>query len=99
MLWFVRYQSVGKFMQNTDDAYVQADAVTVSPKVSGYVDQVFVADNQQVKAGTPLVRIDSRDYRAQAAQVTAQIDVARANAEGVRAQISRAAGGDRQGPS
>ncbi|MEI5687221.1 HlyD family secretion protein [Sphingomonas kyungheensis] len=87
VLWFVRYQSVGKFMQNTDDAYVQADAVTVSPKVSGYVDQVFVADNQQVKAGTPLVRIDSRDYRAQAAQVTAQIDVARANAEGVRAQI------------
>ena len=87
MLWYVRYQSVGKFMQSTDDAYVQADAVTISPKVSGYVDQVFVADNQQVKAGAPLLRIDARDYRAQAAQVEAQIDVARANAQGVRAQI------------
>lgn len=87
VLWYVRYQSVGKFMQGTDDAYVQADAVTISPKVSGYVDQVFVADNQQVKAGQPLLRIDARDYRAQAAQVEAQIDVARANAEGVRAQI------------
>jgi len=87
VLWYVRYQSVGKFMQGTDDAYIQADAVTISPKVSGYVDKVFVADNQQVKAGTPLVQIDARDYRAQAAQVEAQIDVARANAEGVRAQI------------
>jgi len=87
VLWYVRYQSVGKFMQGTDDAYIQADAVTISPKVSGYVDKVFVADNQQVKAGTPLVQIDARDYRAQAAQVEAQIDVARANADGVRAQI------------
>ena len=87
VLWYVRYQSVGKFMQSTDDAYIQADAVTIAPKVSGYVDQVFVADNQAVKAGQPLLRIDARDYRAQAAQVEAQIDVARANAEGVRAQI------------
>jgi membrane fusion protein (multidrug efflux system) len=87
VLWYVRYQSVGKFMQGTDDAYIQADAVTISPKVSGYVDKVFVADNQQVKAGTPLLQIDARDYNAQAAQVEAQIDVARANAEGVRAQI------------
>jgi len=87
VLWYVRYQSVGKFMQATDDAYIQADAVTIAPKVSGYVDQVFVTDNQAVKAGQPLLRIDARDYRAQAAQVEAQIDVARANAEGVRAQI------------
>ncbi|MCU6452602.1 HlyD family secretion protein [Sphingomonas sp. A2-49] len=87
VLWYVRYQSVGKFMQGTDDAYIQADAVTISPKVSGYVDAVFVADNQRVKAGDPLLRIDARDYRAQAAQVEAQIDVARANAQGVRAQI------------
>lgn len=87
VLWYVRYQSVGKFMQGTDDAYIQADAVTISPKVSGYVDKVFVAENQQVKAGDPLIQIDARDYRAQAAQVEAQIDVARANAEGVRAQI------------
>ncbi|MCP3733640.1 HlyD family secretion protein [Sphingomonas sp. RP10(2022)] len=88
VLWYVRYQSVGKFMQGTDDAYIQADAVTISPKVSGYVDRLFVADNQQVKAGAPLLQIDARDYRAQAAQVEAQIDVARANAAGVRAQIS-----------
>ncbi|MFT3977292.1 MAG: biotin/lipoyl-binding protein, partial [Sphingomonas bacterium] len=83
LAWFVRYESYGKYQQSTNDAYVQADGVTVSPKVSGYVDQVFVEENQAVKAGDPLVRIDSRDYNAQAAQATAQIDVARANAAGV----------------
>jgi membrane fusion protein (multidrug efflux system) len=90
-IWLIRYQSVGKYMQSTNDAFVQADAVTVSPKVSGYVDRVFVAENQPVKAGQPLVQIDPRDYRAQASQFGAQIDVARANAQGVRAQIGEQA--------
>ena len=85
--WFARYESYGKYQQSTNDAYVQADAVTVSPKVSGYVDKVFVADNQTVKAGEPLLQIDARDYDAQAAQSRAQIDAANANAAGVRAQI------------
>ncbi len=84
---FVRYESYGKYQQSTNDAYVQADGVTVSPKVAGYVDKVFVAENQPVKAGDPLVQIDARDYHAQAAQSQAQIDVAEANATGVQAQI------------
>ncbi|HTG37300.1 HlyD family secretion protein [Sphingomonas sp.] len=88
LVWFLRYQSYGKFQQSTNDAYVQADSVTVAPKVSGYVDRVLVAENQTVKAGDPLVRIDARDYRAQAQQSEAQIDVARANARGVEAQIA-----------
>jgi len=83
----VRYENYGKYQQSTDDAYFQADGVTVAPKVSGYVDRVFVADNQTVKAGDPLVQIDARDYQAQTAQSQAQIDVARANAAGVEAQI------------
>ncbi|MCW6536843.1 HlyD family secretion protein [Sphingomonas lycopersici] len=84
---FMRYESYGKYQQSTNDAYVQADGVTVSPKVAGYVDKVFVAENQPVKAGDPLVQIDARDYHAQAAQSQAQIDVAEANATGVQAQI------------
>ena len=87
VMWFLRYQSYGKYQQSTNDAYIQADAVTVSPKVSGYVDRVFVVDNQMVRAGDPLLQIDPRDYRAQADQVEAQIAVARAGAAGVEAQI------------
>ena len=86
-LWFVYYQNTGRYLQSTDDAYIQADAVIVAPRVSGYVDEVFVAENQTVAADTPLVRIDAREYQAQAAQATAQIDVARANAGTIRAQI------------
>ncbi|WP_447411725.1 biotin/lipoyl-binding protein, partial [Clostridium perfringens] len=72
VLWYLRYESHGKFMQDTNDATIQADAVTVAPKVSGYVADVLVGDNQDVKAGQPLVRIDARSYRAQAAQAEAQ---------------------------
>jgi membrane fusion protein (multidrug efflux system) len=86
-IWGVRHFIYGRYQQSTDDAFIQSDAITVSPKVSGYVDRVFVTDNQDVKAGQPLVQIDPRDYSAQAAQARAQIDVALASAAGVDAQI------------
>ncbi|MGE4431643.1 MAG: HlyD family secretion protein [Sphingobium sp.] len=87
VLWFVRHETYGKYQQSTNDAYVQADGITVSPKVSGYVDRVFVEENQEVKAGQPLVEIDPRDYRAQAAQSQAQIALAEAAGAGAHAQI------------
>lgn len=87
VFWYARYKSVGQYMQSTNDAFIQADAVTVAPKVSGYVDKVFVGENQTVQVGQPLLQIDTRDYQAQTAQIEAQIGVARANAEGVQAQI------------
>ncbi|WP_288938495.1 HlyD family secretion protein [uncultured Sphingomonas sp.] len=88
IVWYLRYESRGKFLQNTNDATIQADAVTVAPKVSGYVAEVMVGDNQDVKAGQPLVRIDPRTYRAQAAQAEAQIAQARASADAARASIN-----------
>ena len=87
VLALVRYETRGKYVQSTDDAYLRADAVTVSPKVSGYVDRLFVTDNQTVRAGQPLLRIDARDYRALAAQSQAQIDAALAGTQTVQANI------------
>lgn len=86
--WYIDYQNVGKFMEETDDATVQADMVTIAPRVSGYVAEVLVGENQDVAAGQPLVRIDPRDARAQAAQAEAQIAVAGAQADTARAQIT-----------
>lgn len=86
--FFAYHELVGKYFQETDDAYLQADAVTISPKISGYVAQILVNDNQDVAAGQPLVRIDPRDYTAQAEQYQAQIDIAKANADAIRAQIA-----------
>ena len=55
------YWLSGGRWQDTDDAYVQADTVTIAPKVSGYLVEVLVQDNETVKAGQVLARIDDRD--------------------------------------
>jgi len=85
--WFIYYELRGKYLESTNDAFVYADSVTVAPKVSGYVEQVFVVDNQDVKAGQPLVRIDARDYAAQSSQSKAQIDAAAASEDAAKAQL------------
>jgi membrane fusion protein (multidrug efflux system) len=79
--------SVGRFVQSTNDAYLQADQVSVAPRVAGYVEQVLVGDNQQVAAGQPLVRIDVRDAQARLDQAKAQIDQGRAAIAQAQAQI------------
>ena len=62
--WYGDYWwNTGRFMVSTDDAYLQADNVIISPKVSGYIADVAVQDNQPVHAGQVLARIDDRDYR------------------------------------
>ncbi|AWM26616.1 hemolysin D [Sinorhizobium fredii USDA 205] len=63
----------GRFMVSTDDAYIEGDIATISPKVSGYVAKVDVVANQHVKAGDPLVTLDDGDYRIAAEQAEAQI--------------------------
>lgn len=84
--WGVRWWTVGRFIQSTDDAYLQADSMTVAPKISGYIAEVYVGDNQTVTAGQPLVRLDSRQYQAVLDQSNATVaarraDIVRANAE------------------
>lgn len=64
--------------ESTNDAYVQADFTLVAPRVAGQISQVLVNDNQTVKAGQLLVRIDDRDFRA--ALLIAQANVAAAKA-------------------
>jgi membrane fusion protein, multidrug efflux system len=72
------YWTVGQYLVSTDDAYVKADSTTVAPKVSGYLREVLVGDNERVKAGEVLARVDERDFRVALDQ--AKSDVAAANA-------------------
>jgi membrane fusion protein (multidrug efflux system) len=60
----------------TDDAFVEGHVVYVSPRVSGQVLEVLVTENQEVKAGAPLVRIDAADYEARTAHARANLEVA-----------------------
>ena len=50
------YITTGQYLESTDDAYVKADSTIVSPKVSGYIVRVLVADNELVTAGQLLAR-------------------------------------------
>ena len=79
ILALVYWWLVGRFMQSTDDAYLQADSVTIAPKVSGYITDVYVGDNVSVKVGDPLVRLDGRQYQAALDQAHATIDARKAD--------------------
>jgi membrane fusion protein, multidrug efflux system len=86
-LWGLQWWTVGRFIQSTDDAYLQADSVTIAPKVSGYVAEVYVADNQPVIAGQPLVRLDKRQYQAVLEQADAAIAARKADIERGAAEL------------
>lgn len=72
----------------TDNAYVRGDITQISPKVSGYIVDVLVRDNQQIAAGDILFRIDDRDYRARLAQAQASLAARLAAVGNLDAQIS-----------
>jgi len=67
ILWWTNKQTY----ESTDNAFVQADNVSVSPLVEGYVAEVLVADNQTVAPGQVLVRIDPATIQAKLAQAEA----------------------------
>ncbi|AIJ56305.1 hypothetical protein C086_02981 [Brucella abortus F6/05-3] len=79
-LWYgYNWWTVGRFMVSTDDAYVQGDIASIAPKVTGYIENIPVAANQQVKAGARLAGVD------------AQIASAKANISVLEAQYNEAA--------
>src|SRR5581483_994164 len=86
-IWGIHWWTVGRFMESTDDAYLQADSVTIAPKVSGYVAEVYVSDNQAVSAGEPLVRLDNRQYQAILEQAKATIAARKADIERGAAEL------------
>lgn len=68
----------GRWLQGTDNAYLRADISLITPRVAGEVVEVAVHDNQPVKKGDVLVRIDPRDYEARLASAKAQVAQAEA---------------------
>lgn len=65
--------------EETDDAQVSADISPVIPRVSGYVTEVKVSDNQRVKKGDTLVILDNRDYVIRVQQAEAALGIAKSN--------------------
>ena len=72
---------------STDDATVDGHISAIAPKISGNVTDVLVLDNQPVKAGDVLVRIDPRDYQARVDQACALLEAAESQARGANAGV------------
>ncbi|ARJ66831.1 hemolysin D [Magnetospirillum sp. ME-1] len=68
-----RWSQDWRWMESTDDAYVDGDITTVSPKVAGHVVELVARDNRPVAKGDVLLRIDPRDYRARVDEATGQV--------------------------
>jgi membrane fusion protein (multidrug efflux system) len=73
--------------EETDDAFVDGEIVQVSAKVAGLIQGVEVQDNQDVAAGTVLVRIDPRDFQAALDKAEAALEAAQAKREAARTNV------------
>ncbi len=83
--------TVGRFQETTDNAFLQADKVTVSPRITGFVTAVEVGDNQAVHAGDVVATIDDRDAHISVDGARAELDKARAQLDGYKAAVTQQA--------
>jgi membrane fusion protein, multidrug efflux system len=86
--WGHGYWTTGRYLESTNDAYVKADYTTIAPKVSGYIADVLVKDNESVKAGQVLARIDDRDFRAALDEALAKVEASQAAIRNLDAQVA-----------
>lgn len=87
VVWLVYFHPY----ETTDDAFIDARSFSLAAKVSGYVSDVAVTDNQHVAAGDVILRIEPRDYQIALDQAKGQVDVANAAIASAEAQIAAGA--------
>lgn len=83
------YMNSGRIAE-TDNAFIKADTVIVSPAVAGIVVNVAVAENQRVRSGDLLFQIDQDNYRLDRDRAAAQLETVRSIIEGVEASYRQA---------
>ncbi len=84
--WY--WWTVWRYLEGTDDAYLQGEVTPIRAKVAGYVRELLVTDNRPVKAGDVLLRIDDREFRLAVAEAEARIAETRAALANVDARIT-----------
>ena len=93
IFWII---NAGRY-ETTDDAYVETHTVSIAPKVSGHIVKMYVDDNQHVKEGDLVAKIDDTDYKVKLTQATAAYEsallkqkTAKANFDAAQSQIELA---------
>lgn len=84
ILWLISPRT----SESTDNAYLHADSSAVAPRIAGLVSAVLVQDNEVVRAGQPMVRIDTQDYDARIGQAQAAVADAEARVASARAELA-----------
>jgi membrane fusion protein (multidrug efflux system) len=72
---------------STDDAYIEGTVAPVSARIPGQVSDVLVRDNESVKAGQIIARLDVRDYRARVDQAKAAVTIAERRYQAAAARV------------
>jgi membrane fusion protein (multidrug efflux system) len=75
----------GRYFESTDNAYLQSEVTGIGSKLSGYISEVLVTDNQAVKAGQLIARLDDREYRTKVAEAEADLHLNQATADNLAA--------------
>ncbi|WP_421207342.1 HlyD family secretion protein [Aeromonas enteropelogenes] len=75
----------GRYFESTDNAYLQSEVTGLSSKLSGYISEVLVTDNQSVKAGQLIARLDDREFQSQVAEAQADLHLIQATIENLAA--------------
>ena len=83
--WFTE----GRYIESTDNAYIQGDIAVLGPRIEGDVAAIKVADNQRVRAGEPLIELDPADWQARLAEATATAAEATAAIETAQRQVAQ----------
>jgi membrane fusion protein (multidrug efflux system) len=87
--WGIYYYQRSQKITSTDDAQIEGDIYPIIPKVSGYLAEVLVKDNQEVHQGDPLIRIESQDYQIRVDQARASLQAARETLLSNRSQVGQ----------
>lgn len=77
-----------RISESTDNAFVKADSTSVAPRVGGLIAAMLVSDNQAVRRGDPMVRIDAQEYDARLAAAEAGVADAVAGVATARAALA-----------
>lgn len=87
--FFAHWYLIGRHYEHTDNAYVHGEITRVSSQLAARIDEVYVDDNQAVKAGDLLLRLEDQDFKLALARAEANLATHQAELAQARSQLAR----------
>lgn len=84
----LHWYRVGRFIEETDNAYIHADSVAIQPEISARITAIPVEENQRVHQGDVLVELDRTGLAARKKAAEAQVDLARSSLTKTQQQVA-----------